>query len=87
MLVLGLLILEPVLLVLTALPLVSFLGGTGPVQGFHLSPVTSLTFQTVYRALVAPPGMMYALPLLLWWVLVTRSARPRSSAMPGATPG
>ena len=82
----GLLILEPMLLVLTALPLLSFLGGTGPVQAFRLSPVAYLTFQTLYRALVAPPGMMYALPLLLWWVLVARSGAKRVPAVPRATP-
>ena len=71
-LVQGLLVLIPALYLLTALPLLSFLGGTGPVRAFRLAPFTHLLFQTVYRALVAPPGMMYALPLLLWWVLVAR---------------
>ncbi len=83
---LGLLILEPGLLVLTALPLLAFLGGTGPVQAFRLSPIVYVTFQTLYRALVAPPGMMYALPLLLWWVLVARSGATLPSAS-RATPG
>jgi len=78
---LGLLILVPSLLLLTALPLLSFLGGTGPVQAFRLPPLVHLLFQTVYRALVAPPGMMYALPLLLWWTLVARLA-PRPVAAP-----
>lgn len=68
----GLSILIPTLLLLTALPLLSFLGGTGPVRVFHLAPFFHVLFQTVYRALVAPPGMMYALPLLLWWALVAR---------------
>ena len=71
-LALGILILEPTLLLLTALPLLSFLGGTGPVRAFQLSPITHVIFQILYRSLVAPPGMMYALPLLLWWVLVVR---------------
>ena len=84
---LGLLILEPALLVLTALPLLSFLGGTGPVQAFHLPPLAYLTFQTLYRALVAPPGMMYALPLLLWWVLVARSGASPLPSMSSPTPG
>jgi hypothetical protein len=68
----GWLILTPTLLALTALPLLSFLGGTGPVRVFRLAPWLHVLFQTVYRALVAPPGMMYALPLLLWWALVAR---------------
>lgn len=69
---LGLLLLEPALLLLTALPLLSFFGGTGPVHAFRLSPPLHVLFQTVYRALVSPPGMMYALPLLLWWGLIVR---------------
>lgn len=79
----GLLILVPAQLLLTALPLLSFLGGTGPVRAFRLSPVLHALFQTVYRALVAPPGMMYALPLLLWWVLVAR-LKPVKSPVPAA---
>jgi hypothetical protein len=82
----GLLLLIPALYVLSALPLLSFLGGTGPVRAFRLAPLTHLLFQTVYRALVAPPGMMYALPLLLWWVLVARlkPAKPAGTAVPTA---
>jgi len=69
----GLLMLVPALYLLTVLPLASFLGGIGPVRVFRLAPALHVLFQTIYRALVAPPGMMYALPLLLWWVLVARS--------------
>ena len=68
----GLLVLLPALWLLTALPLLSFLGGTGPVRAFDLPPLVHVVLQTIYRALVAPPGMAYALPLLLWWVLVAR---------------
>lgn len=68
----GLLIFIPALWLLTALPLLSFLGGTGPVRAFRLAPLLHALFQTIYRAVVAPPGMMYALPLLLWWGLVAR---------------
>jgi hypothetical protein len=76
----GLLILEPALLILTALPLVSFLGGSGPVQAFQLSLGLHLALQTIYRALVAPPGMTYALPLLLWWALVAQLAPTKVAA-------
>jgi hypothetical protein len=79
----GLAILIPALLLLTALPLLSFLGGTGPVRAFQLAPFWHVLFQTVYRALVAPPGMMYALPLLLWWALVARR-EPAPSGDPAA---
>lgn len=82
----GLLILVPALLFLTALPLLSFLGGTGPVRAFHLAPVLHLLVQTVYRALVAPPGMMYALPLLLWWALVARLEPQKPAAQPASPP-
>jgi hypothetical protein len=79
---LGLLILEPTLLVLTALPLLSFLGGGGPVQAFRLSLGLHVVLQTVYRALVAPPGMTYALPLLLWWVLVAQLSPEKVATEP-----
>lgn len=68
----GLLILEPLSLGLVALPLVSFLGGTGPIQAFRLSRPTHAVLQVMYRALVTPPGMAYAVPLFLWWVLMAR---------------
>lgn len=77
----GLLILLPALLLLTALPLLSFLGGTGPVRAFRLPGLLHVVFQTIYRALVAPPGMMYALPLLLWWALIAR-LKPSKPAPP-----
>lgn len=76
---LGLLILEPLLLALVALPLLSFLGGTGPILVFSLSRPVHAILQILYRALVAPPGMAYALPLLLWWVLVARLVRRESA--------
>jgi hypothetical protein len=81
---LGLLILEPALLLLTALPLFSFLGGDGPARAFRLPLAVRVVVQIVYRALVAPPGMMYALPLLLWWVLVAR-LRPRNVSADSTT--
>jgi hypothetical protein len=81
----GLLILVPALLLLTALPLLSFLGGTGPVRAFQLAPALHLAVQTVYRALVAPPGMMYALPLLLWWALVARLGPRKPATQPVST--
>lgn len=78
LLLIGVPILELVLLILTALPIVSFLGGTGPIAVFTLSAPVHALLQIPYRALVAPPGMAYAVPLLLWWVLVVR-LRPRAA--------
>ncbi|HYQ46815.1 MAG TPA: hypothetical protein VER11_32820 [Polyangiaceae bacterium] len=70
LLAVGLAILEPLLLLLVALPLLSFLGGTGPIRAFSLSRPTHVLLQISYRALVVPPGMAYALPLFLWWSLL-----------------
>lgn len=77
---LGLLILEPVLLLLVSLPLLSFLGGTGPILAFRLSRTTHVILQVLYRALVAPPGMTYAIPLFLWWGMVAWLNRRESAA-------
>lgn len=68
----GLPILELLLLFLNCVPMLSFLGGTGPVQVFALSRGVHTVLQVIYRALVAPLGMMFALPLFLWWILVNR---------------
>jgi hypothetical protein len=65
----GLALLEPLLLGLLALPLLSFLGGTGPVRAFTLGLGTHTVLQILYRALVASPGMAYVIPLLLWGAL------------------
>ena len=70
LIVIGLLVLEPLLVLLVSLPLLSFLGGTGPIQAFALSRSTHVLLQILYRALVVPPGMAYAVPLFLWWLLV-----------------
>jgi hypothetical protein len=72
LLALGLPLLELLLLGLVAIPLLSFFGGTGPVRAFELGRFSHACLQIVYRALVAPSGMAFALPLLLWWVLVSR---------------
>jgi hypothetical protein len=80
----GLLVLEPLLLFSIATPLLSFLGGTGPVRAFTLGRPSHVLLQVWYRALVAPPGMAYAVPLLVWWALVTilvrRDDRRRANA-------
>ena len=74
----GLLILEPLLVALVSLPLISFLGGTGPVRAFKLGLFTHTILQVVYRALVASPSMAYVIPLLLWWGLLSRLGFPKS---------
>jgi len=74
----GLLILEPLLVVLVSLPLLSFLGGTGPVRAFELGLLTHTILQVIYRALVASPSMAYVIPLLLWWSLLVVIEFPKS---------
>ena len=74
----GLLVLEPLLVVLVSLPLLSFLGGTGPVRAFALGLLTHTILQVVYRALVASPSMAYVIPLLLWWSLLVAIEFPKS---------
>lgn len=67
----GLPILELLLVALMVAPMLSFLGGTGPVQAFQLGRGTHAVLQIVYRALVVPPGMTFAVPLVLWYALAT----------------
>lgn len=71
-LLVGLPLLELLLVGLMAAPMLSFLGGTGPVQAFALSPLTHTLLQVVYRALVVPPGMAFAIPLALVALLAHR---------------
>ena len=71
LLLVGLPLLQLLLVGLVATPLLSFLGGTGPVRAFVLSRGTHTLLQIVYRALVAPPGMAFALPFLLWLLLMS----------------
>ncbi|HEY6561801.1 MAG TPA: hypothetical protein VI072_31240 [Polyangiaceae bacterium] len=68
----------PLGLILIALPLLSFLGGMGPIRVYDLSPASHAVINVFYRALVAPPGMAYAVPSLLWWMLLylTRPSKP-----------
>lgn len=73
----GLLILEPLILLLISLPLVSFLAGGGPLRLIHLGPVVHTSIEVLYRALVVPPGMAYAVPLLLFVALWAVQRRNR----------
>lgn len=86
LLLVGLAILEPLLLCLNALPLLSFLGGTGPVRAFQLGLAAHALLQVLYRALVASPAMAYALPFFLWWLLVRRLATPSEIRRPLRNP-
>ncbi len=57
-----------VLHALWLLPLLAFFGG-GPTRFFTLSAPAHTLAVVAYRALISPPGMVYALPALLWFVL------------------
>jgi hypothetical protein len=66
----GLLILLPLLMGLMSLPVITLLGGTGSIHAFDLGLTLHTVLEILYRALVAPPGMAYGIPLLVWWLLV-----------------
>jgi hypothetical protein len=65
---------------LPLLPLLWFFSGELPVQAFRLGSLARSSIAIAYHALVAPPGMAYALPGLLWlflrWLIAPR-AQPR----------
>jgi hypothetical protein len=68
-LIVGLAVLAPLTALLISLPLFPFLGGAGPIQVFSLNRTVQSVLEMAYRALVAPPGMTYAIPALLFWAL------------------
>jgi hypothetical protein len=80
MLGIGLVALEPFILFLNSLPLISFLGGAGPIRVFELSHAAHWPVNILYRALVVPPGMTYAIPGFLWWLLLTLTRPAAESA-------
>jgi hypothetical protein len=68
----GFVVLQLVLWLLMAAPLLSFLGGTGPITAFHLGRVSHVVLQLLYRALVVPPGMTFIVPLVVWASVATK---------------
>ena len=62
-----------VLQLLPLLPLLSFFSGKLPVRAFHLGATTIALVDVAYHALVAPPGMAFALPAMLWLAIVWRA--------------
>jgi hypothetical protein len=60
---------------LPLLPLLSLFSGHLPIVAFPLGPVERQVADHAYRSLVAPPGMAYAVPGLLWLLLVWLSDR------------
>jgi hypothetical protein len=64
-----------------AAPLVLFFASPAPLQLLELSVLAERTLDVLYRTLVAPPGMTYAIPGLLWlatlWFMPNRSIGSR----------
>jgi hypothetical protein len=50
------------------LPFLAFFGGPDP-HFFLLGPTLHTAVVIAYRALISPPGMVYAVPAVLWFVL------------------
>ena len=74
----GLAVLVPLSLFLTSLTLIPALRG-GELQIISLPQGMSDFVALFHRAFVAHPGMVYAIPVLLWWSLLS-STRPRDPA-------
>jgi len=49
-----------------ATPIVLLFAEQAPLHLIDLTPLSHATLDVLYRALVAPPGMAYAIPGLLW---------------------
>jgi hypothetical protein len=64
-----------------AVPLVLFFANPAPLHLVDLSPAAHRALDVLYRALVAPPGMAFAIPGLLWLVLVWLVPRPTPPAL------
>ena len=69
-LVSGLVILQLFLAGSIAVPLLLFFSNPRPMQLFQLSPAVGHGLDVAYRSLVAPPGMAFAIPGLLWLALL-----------------
>jgi hypothetical protein len=63
-----------------AAPLVLFFASREPLQLIELSASAERALDILYRALVAPPGMTYAVPALFW--LATVSFMPGGGSRP-----
>jgi hypothetical protein len=65
---------------LSLLPVLSFFSGRLPIVAFELSAPSRVIVDVLYRSLVAPLGMAFALPALLWallsWLLGRSAQRP-----------
>jgi len=77
----GILLMSVITLALSALPVLDKFGELGV-----LGPTTSMVVATLYQAL-ATPIILYTIPLVLWWVLVTATSTPvLSRPLSGSSP-
>jgi hypothetical protein len=60
------------LLVLPLLPMIALFSGAVSVRAFDLGPLAHTAVSIAYRVLVTAPGMAFALPGLLWLLLIWR---------------
>jgi hypothetical protein len=72
----GLFVLE----LLSLLPILSFWSGRLPIVAYDLGQPARVVVDVLYRSLVAPLGMAYALPGLLWLLLSAVAATPATPA-------
>jgi hypothetical protein len=78
-----------VLQLFSLLPILSFWSGRLPIVAYDLGQPARVVVDVLYRSLVAPLGMAYALPGLLWLLLKTATplpAAPARSAEPKPAP-
>lgn len=72
------------LTLLSLLPILAFLSGRLPIVAYELGTASRVVVDVLYRSLVAPLGMAYALPGLLW--LAFSRAMPHDTDAESATP-
>ena len=66
---------------LPLLPIVALFSGALPIRAFHPGPVGRAATGIAYHVLVTAPGMAFALPLLLWLLLMWRFDPTRLRAL------
>jgi len=78
-LIAGLAVLHVFLSVSLAVPILLFFANPLPMQLLELSTPVQWAMNVFYRSLVAPPGMIYAVPLAVWlsmlWVVPADARR------------
>lgn len=79
----GLAVLQIFLVFSLLVPLCLFFSEPRPMQLITLSSPVYDALTIFHRALVAPPGMAYAVPLL-WWLVLSALERPEASLQPQA---